>query len=39
MENIKGLKRTRLCAELSVNDAGKEVVLMGWFRGEGTLEP
>ena len=32
MENIKGLKRTRLCAELSVNDAGKEVVLMGWVQ-------
>jgi len=32
MENIKGLKRTRLCTELSVNDVGKEVVLMGWVQ-------
>jgi aspartyl-tRNA synthetase len=30
MENIQGMKRTHRCAELTVVDAGKEVVLMGW---------
>lgn len=30
MENIQGMKRTHRCAELTVADAGKEVVLMGW---------
>lgn len=30
MENIMGMKRTHRCAELTVADAGKEVVLMGW---------
>lgn len=32
MENIKGMKRTHRCAELTVADAGKEVVLMGWVQ-------
>lgn len=32
MENIRGMKRTHRCAELSVADAGKEVVLMGWVQ-------
>lgn len=30
MENIRGMKRTHRCAELTAADAGKEVVLMGW---------
>ncbi len=30
MENIQGMKRTHRCAELIAEDAGKEVVLMGW---------
>lgn len=30
MENIQGMKRSHRCAELTVADAGKEVVLMGW---------
>ncbi|MGI6085330.1 MAG: aspartate--tRNA ligase [Acetivibrionales bacterium] len=30
MENIQGMKRSHRCAELSVADVGKEVVLMGW---------
>jgi aspartyl-tRNA synthetase len=32
MENIKGMKRTHRCAELTENDAGKEVVIMGWVQ-------
>lgn len=32
MENIQGMKRTHRCAELSVADNGKEVVLMGWVQ-------
>lgn len=32
MENIRGMKRTHRCAELSVADNGKEVVLMGWVQ-------
>lgn len=32
MENIRGMKRTHRCAELTVSDAGKEVVLMGWVQ-------
>jgi len=32
MENIKGMKRTHRCAELTKADAGKEVVLMGWVQ-------
>ncbi|NLU53737.1 MAG: aspartate--tRNA ligase [Clostridiaceae bacterium] len=32
MENIIGMKRTHRCAELTVKDAGKEVVLMGWVQ-------
>lgn len=30
MENIQGMKRSHRCAELTLADAGKEVVLMGW---------
>ena len=30
METIQGMKRTHRCAELTVADAGKEVILMGW---------
>ena len=29
-ESMKGLKRTARCAELTVNDIGREVTLMGW---------
>ncbi|MCX7771682.1 MAG: aspartate--tRNA ligase [Clostridia bacterium] len=32
MENIQGMKRSHRCAELTVADAGKEVVLMGWVQ-------
>ena len=32
MEYIRGMKRTHRCAELSVADNGKEVVLMGWVQ-------
>ncbi len=32
MENIQGMKRTHRCAELTANDVGKEVVLMGWVQ-------
>ncbi len=32
METIKGMTRTHRCAELTVADAGKEVVLMGWVQ-------
>ncbi len=32
MENIQGMKRTHRCAELTVADNGKEVVLMGWVQ-------
>jgi aspartyl-tRNA synthetase len=32
MENIRGMKRTHRCAELSVADTGREVVLMGWVQ-------
>ncbi len=32
MENIQGMKRTHRCAELTLADAGKEVVLMGWVQ-------
>ncbi len=30
METMQGLKRTNMCGELSVKDAGREVVLCGW---------
>ncbi len=30
METMQGLKRTHYCGELTVNEAGKEVVLTGW---------
>ncbi len=30
METMQGLKRTNMCGELSVKDAGAEVVLTGW---------
>jgi len=29
-ESIYGLKRTHMCAELTVNDVGKTVTVMGW---------
>jgi len=32
MENIRGMKRTHRCAELTADDKGKEVVLMGWVQ-------
>lgn len=32
METIKGLKRTHLCEELSMEDISKEVVVMGWVQ-------
>ncbi|HHY64671.1 MAG TPA: aspartate--tRNA ligase [Clostridiaceae bacterium] len=32
MENIRGMKRTHRCAELTAADKGKEVVLMGWVQ-------
>jgi len=32
METIRGMKRTHRCGELTVADAGKEVVLMGWVQ-------
>lgn len=31
-ESMKGLKRTCRCAELSENDIGKEVTVMGWVQ-------
>ena len=34
-ESIKGLKRTHMCRELTSQDLGQEVVLMGWVQGEG----
>lgn len=30
METMVGLKRTHRCAEVSIDDAGKQVVVMGW---------
>ena len=39
-ENIKGLKRTKRCAEFNEGDIGKEVVAMGWVsksRNKGSL--
>ncbi|WP_041727064.1 aspartate--tRNA ligase [Caldicellulosiruptor bescii] len=30
VEGIKGFKRTKYCAEVSLEDVGKEVVLTGW---------
>ena len=39
-ESIKGLKRTKRCAEFSESDIGKEVVVMGWVersRNKGSL--
>lgn len=32
MENIKGMKRTHRCGELTASEVGKEVVLMGWVQ-------
>ncbi|HOQ36162.1 MAG TPA: aspartate--tRNA ligase [Acetivibrio sp.] len=29
-ESIRGLKRTHMCAELGINDVGKNVTVMGW---------
>ena len=31
-ESMKGLRRTHRCAELSVNDVGKTVTVMGWVQ-------
>ena len=31
-ESIKGLKRTKRCAEFNESDIGKEVVVMGWVQ-------
>ena len=31
-ESIKGLKRTHMCGELTSQDLGQEVVLMGWVQ-------
>ena len=31
-ESLKGLKRTCRCAELTVDDIGKEVTVMGWVQ-------
>ena len=39
-ESIKGLKRTKRCAEFNESDIGKEVVVMGWVersRNKGSL--
>ena len=39
-ESIKGLKRTKRCAEFTEGDIGKEVVVMGWVersRNKGAL--
>lgn len=30
MESIRGLKRSHMCAEVGIEDLGKEVTLMGW---------
>ena len=32
METLKGLKRTHRCEELSEQNIGQEVVLMGWTK-------
>lgn len=32
MENIQGIKRTHRCAEVTCDECGKEVVLMGWVQ-------
>jgi aspartyl-tRNA synthetase len=32
MENLKGMKRTHRCAELTKSDCGREVVVMGWVQ-------
>ncbi|NLY43718.1 MAG: aspartate--tRNA ligase [Clostridiaceae bacterium] len=37
METMQGLKRTHMCAELSLQDVGKKVVLMGWVQGRRNL--
>lgn len=31
-ESICGLKRTHYCTEVTVNDVGKEVTVMGWVQ-------
>lgn len=37
METMGNLRRTNMCAELSKNDIGKEVVLMGWVQKRRSL--
>lgn len=32
LDNIQGLKRTHYCGDLRAEDAGKEVVIMGWVQ-------
>jgi len=34
METIEGLKRSHMCGELTKNDVGKKVTLMGWVHTE-----
>ena len=29
-ENITGMKRTHRCAEVTAEDVGREIVVMGW---------
>lgn len=36
-ESLNGLKRTSYCAELTLNDIGKDVVLMGWCQKQRDL--
>lgn len=37
METMGSLRRTNMCGELTVNDIGKEVVLMGWVQKRRSL--
>lgn len=37
METMGTLRRTNMCGELSINDIGKEIVLMGWVQKRRSL--
>ena len=32
-----GMKRTHMCAEVTAEDIGREIVVMGWVQKEGIL--
>ena len=37
-ENLTGMKRTHMCAEVTAEDIGREIVVMGWVQKKGSWQ-